>query len=112
MSPWQEAIDRLGAQEKRIERRFRLMMRGYLVLVVAIAVTFAVAKSNSDTTQQIVRESAQQRVKTVEQRCELTSLLIGVLKTDDPPRLPPFRASFRMCEQQLAQVRQIAHKAQ
>lgn len=60
----------------------------------------------------IVSESAIQRVKTVEQRCDLTHKILGVLERDDPQRVRAFGVSYALCEKQLAAVKQIAVMAE
>ena len=98
--------------------RHRFYTVGLVILLLAIAANTWLGLSDHSKVETIVahlsqttRESAIQRVKTVEQRCELTRLLIGVLERDDPKRLPAFRVSYAGCETQLAQVRKIAEHA-
>ena len=53
------------------------------------------------------KASTQTRVSTVGQRCDLTNLILRVVRKADPVLAPPFAASWRHCQVQLAQVRHI-----
>lgn len=70
-------------------------------------VTISTQSDLSETT----RESAKTRVKTVEQRCQLTNLITEVLSRDDPKRVGAFEKSYNKCESQLKEVKHIAAKA-
>lgn len=91
---------------------------GLVVLLLALSANTWLGLNNRSKVETVVshlsqttKESAVQRVKTVEQRCRLTHLLIGVLERDDPKRLPAFRTSYMECETQLVKVRKIAAHA-
>lgn len=59
-----------------------------------------------------VGASAKTRVNTVQQRCDLTGLIIGFVRKADPSAdLSAFEASYDKCEQQLVTVKQIAARA-
>lgn len=57
-------------------------------------------------------KSAKARITTVTQRCELTKLILNVLVKDDQRRAPAFERSYKGCEKQLVEVKQIAAKAE
>lgn len=65
------------------------------------------AETSIQNTQKLARSSAETRVKTVEQRCKLTDLLIhGVtLKTGYKAKL---EVSLNKCHAQLAEVEKLA----
>lgn len=59
-----------------------------------------------------VGASANTRVNTVQQRCDLTGLIIGFVRKADPSAdISAFEASYAKCEQQLLTVKQIAAHA-
>lgn len=60
---------------------------------------------------QTERESTQQRVVTVTQRCDLTDKILEVLVKDDPTRVAAFHVSYAACEKQLRIVKRIAAHA-
>lgn len=94
-----------------LKHRIRLMSRGYFVLglvtLIALAGVVKLAVSQSDTT----REGLSSRVKTIEQRCDLTHKIEQVLVKDDPVRVASFKISWQHCEAQLGEVRAILRKA-
>lgn len=60
---------------------------------------------------EIVRKSAETRVNTVSQRCELTGLIARILKKQDRHDAPSFVRSYQRCQKQLAEVKKIAASA-
>lgn len=59
----------------------------------------------------LVAKSAQGRVTTVQQRCELTRLILAVVERQDKSVASSFRHSFVVCEKQLAEVKKIARES-
>lgn len=94
-----------------LKKRINRMSRGFAVLGVCVVLALLgivkVATSQKDTT----REGLQSRVKTVQQRCDLTSKITEVLRKDDPSRVHSFEVSREHCEAQLGEVQKILRKA-
>jgi hypothetical protein len=56
-------------------------------------------------------KSAETRITTVSQRCDLTHKITEVLGKDDPRRVHVFQVSYRGCLAQLKEVKHIATQA-
>jgi hypothetical protein len=94
-----------------LKKRIRMMARGYVVLGFAIVLALGGVVKLAYSQKSTTREGLQSRVKTVEQRCDLTRKLQVVLEKDDPARVPAFRISWEKCEKQLGEVQRILVKA-
>lgn len=68
-------------------------------------------KATQRQLHETVLKSAETRITTVTQRCELTGLIDQVLIKQDPSVAPRFTQSYRGCEKQLTQVKKIAAQA-
>jgi hypothetical protein len=95
-----------------LESRVRLMARGYAILLVVLIVALYVSFHTHSNLSEITKESAHQRVITVEQRCNLTMLITEVLAKDDPKRVEAFEKSYDGCQTQLKKVKEIAKRTE
>lgn len=68
-------------------------------------------KATQAEIQSVVTKSAEARVITVGQRCNLTGLIEQVLVKQDPKMAPAFVRSYKACEKQLGEVKKIAEQA-
>lgn len=91
-----------------LERRQRLMVRGYLILGVACVVSIWLAFSAVHKVSSSDHAGAVQRVTTISQRCDLTEKISAVLLKDDPLRLPAFQASYEQCVVGLRKAENLA----
>jgi hypothetical protein len=100
-------------------KRFRVFFIASIVIVcVLIGIGFAEIHTTATALHTLVvhngetaLESAKTRIATVSQRCDLTHKIIQVLVKDDPHHVHSFQVSYRGCEKQLAEVKQIFAKA-
>lgn len=82
-----------------------------LAFVVFTLISLHATSTRLDATQHELlvsqKASTETRVTTVNQRCELTGLVLGVVERVDRPVADAFATSYRMCETQLATVKRI-----
>lgn len=94
--------------------RPKFALLGVLIGLLVCVPFYALLKTTdlSSQLQSTVTQSSQTRVHTVEQRCQLTQLILRVLvRVHDKVDAAPFQASYATCEKQLLTVKKIAREA-
>jgi hypothetical protein len=84
---------------------------GWVVAIIFVVIAFVRIGDINTKLTGTVDAGANTRITTVEARCALTALIVGLAEHVDPAHVAPFIASYRLCEQQLVGVKRIAHNA-
>lgn len=94
-----------------LRQKIRPAVVAFVILGVGTGLAFVKAEENTSATHSLTAASAQTRVKTVEQRCRLTNLMIhGVVFK--PGYKEKVENNYKKCLAQLIEVKKIAKESE